>query len=271
MRTQWLSKGQCEMKIGFRYFVFSLIVLALVGIGLGVRRQQIASNRIEPVVEAPIVEAIYGIGKVEAVRRFHAKAGVPSGIGSIPVKEGEAVRKHDLLVDFVGAPAVRAPFNGIVTQINYDVGESVFAGNVVVEMIDPSEFDVRVVLDQRAALKVKRGQTAKLSFEGLRDQQISAQVRAVYSSDAQFNVLLAPQGLPETILEGMTADVSIEVARKPAGLLIPVSSVVEGKVTRVRDSKKSTVAVKLGLVNGEKVEVINGELAAGDSVLVKVK
>lgn len=249
-----------------------VLVLVFSALGLGIRaKRQTANVKQVEVVEGPVVEAIYGIGKVEAIRRYQVKSGVPSGIMRLPIREGETVKAGDVLVAFTEGSTIRAPFSGIITRLNYKIGESVFAGNVIAELIDPTEFDLRLVLDQRAAMRVKMGLTAKLSFDGLRSESFSATVRAVYSSESQFTVLLRPTSLPANVLEGMTADVSIEISKKDKGILIPVAAVHERRVKRIRDSRSDTVEIQTGLVNNELVEVVSGDLRGGDKVEVKVQ
>ena len=258
------------MKKSWVIAVVSLVIVSAIAIGVRSRRQSAQIKQVD-VVEGPIVEAIYGIGKVEAVRRFQAKAGVPSGIMRLPIREGDSVKTGDVLVAFAEGTAIRAPFPGMITRLNYKVGESVFTGNVIAELIDPTDFDLRVVLDQRAAMRVINGQVARLSFDGLRAEEFLATVRAVYSSESQFTVLLKPKSMPANVLEGMTADVSIEVAKKDKGILVPVASLHEKRVTRVREGKASSIEVQTGLVNNELVEIVSGDLRKGDKVEVKVQ
>lgn len=254
-------------------WVWILVTVAIViGVGIFLRARSLAGKeRLEAVTKGPAVEAIYAIGKVEATRTFQAKAGVASGIERIPVREGMVVKKGDLIVAFSEGNTVRAPFDGIVTRVEYKVGESVFAGNLIAEVIDPSEYELRVVLDQRAAVKVRRGQKAKLSFDGLRDQELFAEVRTIYTSSSQFTVTLDTKGLPKEILPGMSADVSIEVAVKPEVVLIPAASLQAGKVERVRAGRRQMLEIKTGLVNADKVEVVEGDIIAGDQVVVRLK
>jgi macrolide-specific efflux system membrane fusion protein len=256
-----------------RTWIWVLIAIAAaLSVFIVVRQRNAAkSETLQAIQEGPIIEAVYAIGKVEALRRFQAKAGVPSGISKLPVREGMSVRQFDPLVHFVEGTVIRAPFSGTVSRVNYKVGESVFSGNVVVEVIDPSEYEVRVVLDQRAAMRVKRGQIGKMSFDGLRDKEFEAEVRAVYSSDSQFTVLLVPKTLPAEVLEGMTADISIEVNRKETGKTVPVAAIQGGSVIRVRAGKREPVAIKVGLVNADRVEILEGDITIDDKVVVKAK
>jgi multidrug resistance efflux pump len=161
-------------------------------------------------------------------------------------------------------------FDGIVTKVNYKVGESVFAGNVIVEVVDPSKFEIRIVLDQRAALRVKHGQLARLSFDGLREKEFTGTVRTIYSTGAQFTVIVDTKALPPEILPGMTADISIEASRKPMASLIPLAAVRSGKVNRIRDGQRSQIEVKTGLLNQELVEILAGDLVEGDQVAVNL-
>jgi macrolide-specific efflux system membrane fusion protein len=254
-------------------WIWIIVGAAVLMAGFWIVRQRNAakSETLEAVIEGPIVEAVYAIGKIEAVRRFQAKAGVPSGISKLPVREGTSVQRFDPLVHFVEGTIIRAPFSGIVSRLNYKVGESVFSGNVVVEVIDPSEYEVRVVLDQRAAMRVKRGQIGKMSFDGLRDKAFEAEVRAVYSSDSQFTVLLVPKTLPAEVLEGMTADISIEVNKKASGKTVPVAALQGGAVIRVRAGKREPVVIQTGIVNADRVEVLSGDVSSDDQVVVKAK
>lgn len=258
MKTKWLWGTSVVVALAFIFFGYRL-------------RNAGKSETFAAILEGPIIEAVYAIGKIEAVRRFQAKAGVPSGISKLPVREGMTVRQFDPLVHFVEGTVIRAPFSGTVSRVNYKVGESVFSGNVVVEVIDPSEYEVRVVLDQRAAMRVRRGQIGKMSFDGLREKEFEAEVRAVYSSDSQFTVLLVPKTLPTQVLEGMTADISIEVNRKDKGKTIPVAALHAGLVMRVRAGKREPVSIETGIVNADRIEVISGDLSIGDKVVVKGK
>lgn len=248
---------------------FGVAILA-VGIALFInlrRDRQIT----EAVHEGPIIEAIYAIGTVEAVHSFQVKAGVAAIINDLRVVEGTPVKKGDLLVSLSEGFNVRAPFDGVVTRVNYKLGESVFAGNVIAEMMDPEHREIKVVLDQRAAIRVARGQNVRMSFDGLRDQTVTGKVRSVFSSQSRFTVMIDSEELPEPILPGMAADISIEVGRKENVILLPVAALDGGFVTRVRDGRKEKVSVKTGLTNEENVEILEGDLHAGDSVLIKVK
>lgn len=248
----------------------SAAAIILVGGAAMWKRGQNKSEQLVAVKRGPVIEAIYAIGTVESTQTFQAKAGVPSSILRLPVQEGRAIRRGEALVVLTEGSSIRSLFDGIVTKVNYKVGESVFSGNVIVEVVDPSKFEIRIVLDQRAALRVKRGQVARLSFDGLREKEFTGTVRTIYSTGVQFTVIVDTTALPPEILPGMTADISIEISRKPIASLIPLAAIRVGKVTRLRDGKRSQIEVKTGLLNQDLVEIVEGDLAEGDQVAVNL-
>ncbi len=249
---------------------FGSVVVVFVAI-IAVGKFRSNKEKLEPIIEGPAIEAIYAIGTVDPVRSFQAKAGVAAVIDQIPAREGSLLQKGDLIAVMSEGFSLRAPFPGVVTRVNYKIGESVFQGNVIAEIIDPSQLEVKVVLDQRAAVRVSRGQKAKLSFDGLRDRSVAGEVRTVFSSDSRFTVMIDAKDLPQEILPGMTADVSIEISRKDKAILAPAAAINKGSIVRVRDGRRETITVRTGLSNEDKVEIIDGDLRAGDMASVPVK
>jgi membrane fusion protein, macrolide-specific efflux system len=248
----------------------SAVLLVLAAVAFFWLRNQKTSERLVDVKRGPVIEAVYAIGTVESTQTFQAKVGVSSSIIQLPVQEGRAIRKGETLVVLGEGSAIRSRFDGIVTKVNYKVGESVFSGNVIVEVVDPSKFEIRILLDQRAALRVKRGQVARLSFDGLREKEFAGEVRTIYSTGAQFAVIVDTEKLPPEVLPGMTADISIEISRKPVASLIPLAAIRDGKVTRRRAGKRSQISVKTGLLNQDLVEIVEGDLVEGDQVAVNL-
>jgi membrane fusion protein, macrolide-specific efflux system len=250
--------------------IIGISAIAIIIAGVSFYRYKASQNKFEtlPVVRGTGIEAVYSIGTIEANKTFQAKSGVTAGLARLPVREGEHISKNDIIAVFSEGNAVRAPFDGIISKINFKPGESVFMGNIIAEIIDPKDVILKVILDQRAAIRVKINQPAVISFDGLRDQVFEGTVQSIYSSNSRFNVILKLAKIPDVILPGMTADVSIETGKKENIVMIPAAAVTDGKVTRLRNGKKEMIAVKLGLVNKDKVEALEGDLTESDQVLV---
>lgn len=224
----------------------------------------------DPIAKGAIVESVYGIGTVTATRSFQLKLGVTSTIRRLFVKEGDQVKRDQRLVDLDGV-LFSAPFDGTITLLPFKVGETVFPQSVVLSIVDLQDRYALVTLEQQAALRVRRGQKAKLSFDSLRAESYDGQVEAIYSNDNNFLVRIGIASLPPQILPGMTADVAIGITEKRDALIIPVAAIDAGKVYVKRGIGTTTVTVKTGIVDGAMAEIVSGELQEGERLVIRKK
>ena len=51
-------------------------------------------------------------------------------------------------------------------------------------------------------------------------------------------------------------------------MLIPASAIHRGQVKIIRDNKKFTLNVKIGAVNGEMAEILDGQVLVEDEILL---
>lgn len=224
----------------------------------------------EPLVKTTLIEAVYGIGTVTANRSYQIKPGIISTINEFYVKEGDEVEKDHKLArrDQV---LFRAPFTGTVTALPFKVGENVFAQAPILTLVDLSDRYLVVSLEQQGALRIKRGQKVKMSFDTLREQTYEGTVQAVYSNDNNFLARIDLGTLPENILPGMTCDVAITIEERPSVLSVPVAALEEGKFVWVKrkGSIPKRIEIKTGIIDRATAQVLSGELKDSDRVLIK--
>lgn len=245
----------------------ALLAAVVLGLRAGNRQDDVLS---EPVRKGTIVESVYGIGTVTATRSFQLKLGVTSTIRRLFVKEGDQVKSGQRLVDLDGV-YFNAPFTGTITLLPFKTGETVFPQAVVLSLVDLQDRYVLVTLEQQAALRVRRGQKARLSFDSMREESYDGLVEAIYSNDNNFFVRIGIAGLPPQILPGMTADVAIGISEHRDALIVPVAAINAGKVAVKRGLGTSTVAVKTGVVDGAMAEIVSGNLREGDRLVIRRK
>lgn len=217
---------------------------------------------------APLTEAIYALGTVKSDQIFKLKAAIPFGVKSIAVKEGDLVKKGQTLLVMDTGSSFRSPMDGTVTAVSVNPGELVITGMPMVVVQDLNHLHIELSLDQESALRVHPAQKAELSFESIRGHRSHGEVEKIYPNEGQFIVRVTVSDLPPGVLPDMTADMAIEVARKESVLQIPLASVKNGKVIRVRDGKRSTQAVQLGMINGEWGELIKGDVIESDALVL---
>lgn len=215
-----------------------------------------------------LTETVYGLATVKANRTYNLRIAVPSRMRRLYVRQGDEVALGSPLAEFDEMPAVRAPFEGVVTTLNYNADEIVVPQMSILTVTDFKDRYLLVSLEERGALRIKRGQTARVSFEGLRNVRFDCTVGGIYPDEGQFQVRVQCPGLPKEILPGMTADVLIEVGRLSGVLLVPISALQEKKIRVLRGSSQIEVQLQLGANDGDLVEVKSGDLREGDRIIV---
>lgn len=245
---------------------FALIIVLLVTV-LILWNQRASIETVSPRYGS-IVESIYGLGKVKTDKVFEVKLAVVKILERLYVRQGDDVNKNDRLVRFGGDLLFRAPFAGTVTNIAFNENQFVFPQQVVIRVEDLSTKYIEVSLEQQGALRVQPGQPVRIVFESIRGEVLKGKVAAIFSRNEEFLAHIEVP-LAENVLPGMTADVAIETGRKENALLIPLSAVTNGRIKILRDGKKKTIKLKIGGIDGNWAEVIEGDLAKSDQIIVK--
>ena len=218
-----------------------------------------------------IIEAIYGMDKVKSHRSYDVKVGVMTKVKKVFVKEGQPVKKGDSLIQFTDSAVFKAPFAGTVTRVVYNEPETVLPQSTALTIQDLDHKYLDVSLDQEGALRVIKSQMAKILFESVRGERFNGAFEAIFPKDDEFITHIKVEGLGKNVLPGMTGDVAINVAKKENALLIPLAGVSNGKVLIRRNDKKQKIAAKVGGVDGEWAEVLEGDIQDGDEVLIETK
>lgn len=254
------------MKTSVKWIIFLVLLMGVVGF-IGFKRCSRPKPRLVLLQRGDMVEAVYGIGTLFSSQTYQLKVAVPATVTQVLVKEGDFIAKgRELIV--LDSP-VLAPFSGTVTQVNYQLGETVSPQTPVLTLTDLSQRYMKVSLDQDAAIFVKPGQQVKLSFENVRDHVFKGRVRSVFSHEQQFLVFVDVEGLPPALLPGMTADVAIEIKIHPQVWTLPLSAIKANQVRILREGKPLSIPVKLGLLDGDLAEVVSANFKVGDQLVLE--
>jgi RND family efflux transporter MFP subunit len=163
---------------------------------------------------------------------------------------------------------VRAPFAGVITLRNVDVGALVNTGNTLLFRIAQTNL-LRTYLNvpQSSASDVRVGQSAALSTTELPDRKFKGVVtRTANALDPSSRTLLCEVQVPNQdgkLLPGMYVEVDLNLPRKDPPLLIPSDTLVvrpEGTLVAVLDSGNQVhfQRVTVGRDYGDRIEVLSG-------------
>ena len=244
----------------------SLLIISLLLVNVSHNQVQYLKPK-----RGPIIEAIYGLGKVKPDKFYEVKLAIIKQVNKIHVREGSHVKKAEALIEMAGGLTFYAPFDGTVTAINFSESQQVFPQQTILRMEDILHKYIEVSLEQQGALRVTPGQTVNVIFESIRGEILTGKVRSVFPQNDEFLAHITVDGLNTNVLPGMTADVAIEVGRKENALLVPLSAINSGRLHVRRNGKKKIISVKIGNVDGNWAEVIDGDLHDHDDIIVKQK
>jgi HlyD family secretion protein len=171
-----------------------------------------------------------------------------------------------------------APFAGTVTEVNIKTADRVAPGSAAIRIDNLSQLEVDVQVSEVDINRIQIGQPVNLSFDAILDNEYHgtvtgvARVGNVLQGVVQFNVTVELTDPDEDVRPGMTAAVNIIVEQLDDVLLVPNRAVrlVDGKrvVYILQDQKLETVQITLGATSDTESEVVDGELRAGDLIVL---
>jgi RND family efflux transporter MFP subunit len=178
-----------------------------------------------------------------------------------------------------GFTRIVAPFDGIVTARNTDVGALINAGSAtgpeLFAVSDTRKLRVYVSVPQSYASIVKVGAKAKLTVPEQPGKSYAATVesssRAVTVASGTMLIQLAVDNAAAELLPGGFANVSLEMPRNAGGLSIPPSALMFGKsglriATVGADDKVLLKQVTIARDLGKVIELASG-VTASDRVI----
>jgi RND family efflux transporter MFP subunit len=189
-----------------------------------------------------------------------------------------AVQQYSALVSF---EKVYAPFDGVITARNTDIGDLINSGsssNVKTDLFhiaQPGELRVYVNVPEEYSRGITIGMTADLSLAEFPDRKFQGKVvRTADDINLTTRTLLIeidvdnPTG---TLLTGSYAEVHLAVPTQASTFLIPVNTLLfrtEGlRVGIVKTGKVVLAAVTPGHDFGDEIEIVSG-LKSDDQVII---
>lgn len=171
---------------------------------------------------------------------------------------------------------VKAPFDGVITLRNVDVGALVNAGSTLLFRIAQIHtLRAYINVPQANSSEVRSGQSARLSVSNLPGRQFTGVVaRTSNALDPVSRTLLVEVHVPNpdgALLPGMYARVDLTGARSTAPLQIPSDAmIVRGDGTEVavvrEDHTVHLQKIEVGRDYGDHLEVVGG-LSEGQTII----
>jgi HlyD family secretion protein len=184
---------------------------------------------------------------------------------------------------------ITSPMNGVVLSKDVEVGDAVSSilvlgsqATLVMTLGDTSEVYVLGKVDEADVGKVYLGQEARIVVESFKDRKFEGRVTKIAPLGQEkdnvttFEVRVSIQNPGGELRANMSANAEIILEEKKRVLLIPEGAVIfdkdKGALVEIPDLKgddgRRKLAVKLGITNGVKAEVLSG-LNEGQKVILQ--
>ena len=184
---------------------------------------------------------------------------------------------------------ISSPIDGEVLSKDVEVGDAVSSilvlgsqATLVMTLGDTSEVYVRGKVDESDIGKVYLGQTARIVVESFKDKAFQGKVTKISPLGVEkdnvttFEVRVSIQNSTGELRANMSANAEIILEEKKGVLLAPEGALVFDKdknaSVEIPDPKADTgrrkIAVKVGISNGVKAEILSG-LHEGQKVIVQ--
>ena len=185
---------------------------------------------------------------------------------------------------------IYAPFGGIISEINLQIGQQVSAGAPICTIINHQTFEAVFNLTEEEALQISKGERVKVSLIAQSSRTFTAQIstiRPVVSKDGlvEIRAKLMSKNTSK-LLEGMNLNIVLEKP-VPNQVIVPKSSIVlrSGReviftydensglakwnyVTVLHQNDEQATIAK-GIVNNDKV-IVKGQLNLAHDAEVKI-
>jgi len=226
--------------------------------------------------------------KLVSVEVAERAAGQAEGTAAACRAANEQVKVANARIDEANAALertrLRAPFTGIVAEINGEIGEFITPSPVgiptppAVDLVDASCIYVTAPIDEVDAPRVKEGMKARVTLDAFKDRHFAAHVRRVapyvLDTEKQARTVEIEAEIDEhenaNLLPGYSADVEVIIAERPQTLRIPTRALIEGKkVYLLAGGRVKLATVETGLGNWEYTEIKQG-VEPGARVVVTI-
>jgi HlyD family secretion protein len=179
---------------------------------------------------------------------------------------------------------LRAPFDGVIAEINGELGEFVtpspvgIATPATVDLIDASCLYISAPIDEVDAPAVSAGQKALITMDAFPDHKYPGVVTRVapYVLDVEKQARTVEieaeieNSDGEKLLPGYSADVEIVLETRKNVLRVPAQTIIGGsRVFVLEGNTLQERAIVIGIRSWEYAEVLSG-LEAGEQVLLTV-
>lgn len=193
----------------------------------------------------------------------------------------ETKEKWDEFSSYINGTAVLAQYNGIITSIELEKGDSISTGSTLVTLYDMEDVTMSVTVDEKDMDDISLGSEANITFTAYPEEMFAAQVSEISDASADsdgnvvYEVTVTLDGDVSELFQGMTGDITFVSRQSEETLYIYKRAVItenEKSYVKVCDEDGTIFKKEIttGFTDGTYIQVVEG-LSEGDIVLIESK
>jgi|GEM_PF-2815550 len=200
----------------------------------------------------------------------HLEGGVLYEKTTLNVKQAEESLSR--AVEAFNKTVVKAPFDGIIVEKNFNVGDNILAGQNLFYISDIKNIVVKTSIDEKYIGDVKKGQDVLISIGSKTDKTIKGKIQkispAVDEQTGTIELTIAFDSVPEYIKLNMTVSIEIITSTEDSFFVIGREYYDETNqsVTKIDNGTNKIIKISVEKIQGDKVYVFDG-LKEGDTLV----
>ncbi|WP_158988928.1 efflux RND transporter periplasmic adaptor subunit [Mucilaginibacter sp. L196] len=279
--------------------VNSYVKTLLVDIGSQVHQGQLLAMLEAPELNSQLEEAKSRIQQAKAVYfaskatfdRLYSTSKTPGTVSENDLEQAQAKKSSDSasveaakssyqsFAANLGYLQIRAPFDGVITLRNVNLGAYVGPGGAasnqaLFRLEDHNRLRLVISVPENFTGGLHNGDEVSFVIRELRGEKFTAKV--VRLAGALDNTLRSERlemdvyNTSKKLLPNMYADVNVPLVQSDSAFIVPKTAVVTSTekvfVIRVKDGKAEWLGVQKGLESGDNIEIY-GKIDAGDQIV----
>lgn len=246
------------------------------------RAKSLQNRDIASASEYDLAESTYLAAKaqLERVTQSLRVAELGARQEDIAVAEAEVKRlqaKVQRLQEDVFKTTIRSPVSGFITRRYTEVGQWIEQGGRVADLVDLSVVLVRIPIHEKDIGHLQVGDAASIVLDAFPDRVFTGSVKHIIPqadpASRTFPVKIAVANTPDNTLKaGMSARVRLQIGPAQTAVLVPKDAVARRAAQQVvfvvHEQTAHMVPIKTGRAHAGWLEVLDGSLKPGDTVVI---
>lgn len=242
---------------------------------------QLAQRNLDSLLAGPTAAAVAAaeaqISQAQAQLDKLTVGPSPEDLKIVETRVKQAALALQQAQDNLADAVLKAPFDGVITAVNYRVGDIVRPERPGISLADLSLLEIRVNVAEIDISQVQIGQEAEVVLDALPDQTITGRVTQIApAARSELGVVNYPVAISldtndPGVKPGLTGNVNIITGQRKDVLIVPNRAIRQSggqyRAMVLRGDQLVELPIKIGLSNDDITEVVSG-LKEGDQVVL---